>query len=112
MATNKGDLRTERRIAQARRGTLTFAEISVPCVIQDFSTTGFLIMCSKPFPAGTVLDLKSELYPNEVLTCKLEVRHVTDMCLGTKIVEISNPAARLCQRFIEEFYSERLKFGR
>ena len=105
------NLRAEARIAKGRKGTLTLGGAPVPCLIQDFSTKGFLIMCSKPFAAGEVLELKSELYPGIVLTCKIEVRHVTDMCLGTRIVEISDPALRLCRQFIEEHYSERLKFG-
>ena len=111
MAVSKPNLRGEPRVAQGRRGTLTAGEITTSCLIQDFSTNGFLIMCTKPFSVGDVLELKSELYPGRVLKCKIEVRHVTDTCLGTKVVEISEAASKLCQQFIEEHYSDRFKFG-
>jgi hypothetical protein len=109
----KADSRTEKRINQGRRGTLTASGASTPCVIQDMSTRGFLIMSTKPFDVGQVAQLKSELYPGQVLTCDIEVRHVTDegCCLGTRIVEISPAASNLCRQFIEEHYAERLKFG-
>jgi hypothetical protein len=107
----KSDLRAEPRIPHSRRATLTAAGATAPCLIQDFSTNGFLIMCTKPFTVGDVLELKAELYPERFLECKIEVRHITDMCLGTKVVEISDTALKLCRQFIEEHYSERLKFG-
>lgn len=68
-------------------------------------------MCSKQFSVGDVLELKSELYPARLLLCKIEIRHISDMCLGTKIVEINDTGSRLCREFIEEHYSDRLKFG-
>ena len=108
---SKAEHRAEPRIAQGRRGTLTATGTPAPCLIQDFSTKGFLIMCTKPFAAGDVLDLKTELHPEKFLTCKIEVRHVTDTCLGTRIVEIQPPAMNLLRQFIEEHYSDRLKFG-
>lgn len=107
----KAELRKEPRIPRARKGTLVLAGLSVPCVVQDLSMKGFLIMCTKPFPVGAELELKSELYPDRFMTCKIRVRHVSDMCLGTEIIEISERSKRLCQEYIEEHYSERLKFG-
>ena len=107
----KSDLRAEPRIPHARRGTLTVAGASIPCLIQDFSTKGFLIMCTRQFSVGDVLELRSELYPEKVLQCKIEIRHISDNCLGTLIVEISDSSLKLCRQFIEEHYSDRLKFG-
>src|SRR5215217_6187745 len=106
---NKADLRSEPRIPKGRKGTLTASGTAAPCVIQDFSTHGFLIMCTKPFAVGEVLELKSELYPDKFLTCRIEVRHVSESCLGTRIVEITGSAANLCRQFLEEHYSDRLK---
>jgi hypothetical protein len=107
----KAELRKEPRIPRGRKGTLIIAGMSVSCVVQDLSTKGFLIMCTRPFPVGTELELKSELYPERFMTCKIRVRHVSDMCLGTEIVEMSESSLRLCREFIEEHYSERPKFG-
>lgn len=83
----------------------------IPCLIQDVNTKGFLIMCTKPFSVGDILELRTELYPEKFLQCKIEIRHVTDNCLGTLIVEISESGLNLCKRFLEEQYSDRLKFG-
>jgi hypothetical protein len=108
----KADLRTERRLQAGRRATLTLQGTTSACLIQDVSTKGFLIMASKEFAVGDLVDLKCELNPGKVLECKIEVRHRTsDGCLGTQIVEINEPAKRLCEQFIEEHYAERLKFG-
>ena len=106
----KAEARAEPRLAHSRKGTLTLGGISSACLVQDVSTKGFLIMSSKPFKVGDVLDLRCELFPAQMLECKIEVRHITDDCLGTRIVEITEAAARLCRQFIEEHYADRLKF--
>ena len=54
---------------------------------------------------GAVMELKCELYPERILQCSIEVTHVTDSCMGTKIVQISGYAANLCREFITEHYS-------
>ena len=110
MAVKKSDTRTEPRLAHARKGTLTKEGQSSACLVQDVSTKGFLIMATKPYTVGDVLELKSELIKGQFLECKIEVRHITDDCLGTRIVEISDANARLCRQFIEEHYADRLKF--
>lgn len=108
---DKSDLRKESRLALARRATLTFAGKSSPCLIQDFSAKGFLIMSTKQFSVGNILELNLELYPGQLLACKIEVRHNTDNCLGTMIVEMSESQSRLCGQFVDEHYADRLKFG-
>ncbi len=110
MAVKKSEARIEPRLAHSRKGTLTKGGTSSACLVQDVSTKGFLIMATRPFVVGDVLELKSELLPGRALECKIEVRHITDDCLGTRIVEISDANARLCQQFIEEHYADRLKF--
>ena len=107
----KPESRAEPRISHARRGTLTVAGASIPCLIQDISSRGFLLMCTRQFSVGDILELRSELYPEKILQCKIEIRHISDDTLGTLIVEISDSALKLCRQFIDEQYSERLKFG-
>ena len=106
----KAEARTEPRLAHSRKGTLTLGGTSSACLVQDVSTKGFLIMATKSFNVGDVLELRSELFPGKTLECKIEVRHITDECLGTRIVEISESSARLCQQLIEEQYADRLRF--
>ena len=106
----KAEGRKEPRLPHSRKGTLTLGAASCACLVQDVSTKGFLIMSTKPFKVGDILDLKCELFPGKMLECKIEVRHITDDCLGTRISDISDAAARLCQQFVEEHYADRLKF--
>ena len=107
----KKEMRTEPRLMRGRKATVALGESASPCVIQDFSTKGFMVMATKKFSVGDVVELRTELYPGQILECKVEVRHVSDdNCLGTRIVEISEAAARLCQHFMEEHYADRLKY--
>lgn len=78
---------------------------SYPCLIQEFSSKGFLIMSSVKAQLGDKLELKCELYPERFLQCKVEVRHINDDCLGTKIVEVSDAGLTLCRQFIDEHVS-------
>lgn len=101
----KLELRAEVRVPITHRGTLISPSMPIPCLIQEFSTKGFLIMCTSKFQVGDILELKCELYPERFLQCKIEVRHINDDCLGTKIVEASDAALMLCRQFIEEHFS-------
>ena len=108
----KSNQRGEPRLQQARRAKLTAGGETSACLIQDVSTRGFLIMATKQFNVGDVMELKSEFQAGQIFECKIQVRHTTsDGCLGTQIVEINDASARLCQQFIEEHYADRLKFG-
>jgi hypothetical protein len=107
----KAELRSEARLRQTRKGTVVVAGATSPCLIQDMSTKGFLLMSTQDFSIGEVLELSTELYPGQVLKCKVEVRRRDEDCYGTMIVEISEASARLCRQFVEEIYSDRLKFA-
>jgi PilZ domain len=99
------ELRAELRFPITQRGTLGGPGVSFPCLIQDFSSNGFLIMCTAMVQVGDILELKCELYPNRILDCKIEVRHINNDLLGTKIVEMSKEGAMLCRQFIDEHVS-------
>jgi hypothetical protein len=105
---NPNNKRSELRISMSRRATLHYNGNTVPCLIEDFSSAGFFIVCTKKLVVGQVLELKCELYPDRHLQCKIEIRHINDTCLGTKIVEISEAGKSLCAQFLEEHYSENL----
>jgi len=102
------ELREEVRVPITHKGMLGAPWDSVaanPCLIQEFSSKGFLIMSTVKAQPGDTLELKSELYPARFLRCKVEVRHVNDDCLGAKIVEVSDAGLRLCRQFIDEHVS-------
>ena len=107
----KKEMRSEPRLPERRRGTLTVDGVTSPCLFQDFSTKGFLLMSTKQFVVGDIVELSTELYPGQFLKCKVEVRRVDGDCYGTMIVDISEPCARLCRQFVAEIYSDRLKFA-
>jgi len=119
MAAMKGrELRAEARIAVKEKATLksgasTAGSLSAgddwfPCVVQDMSDSGFLILCSKELAVGQVLDFRCGLFPEKTLTCKIEVRHVSARGAGTKVVEIGERGANLIKLYLEEQYSLKL----
>ena len=118
MAAMKGrELRAEARIsvkekASLRDGGLVAAATAddgwFPCVVQDMSDSGFLILCSKEVPVGQILEFRCQLFPEKTLNCKIEVRHVGPHGTGTKVVEIDNRGSNLVKLYLEEQYSLKL----
>lgn len=107
------DLRAEVRIPVSQRGTLNTGDAWFPCLIVDMSDNGILIMSNRELPVGQVLEYRCELFPGRFLECKLEVVHVDDTGLGTKIIEIDKRGMSLCKLFLEEQYAHKLdKIGR
>jgi hypothetical protein len=68
-----------------------------------------LILTNERYASGEVLELECELYPQQVINCKIQVRHVDDTCIGTLIVDISPQAASLLGRFLQEHDSRKPK---
>lgn len=99
MKTN--DLRAEVRVPILHRGMLGSTDEWHHCMIEDMSTTGFLIITTIQLGVGSVLELKCELFPGQVLHCMVQVRHVSDDCVGTMIVVITDEGINLCRRYIE-----------
>ena len=102
------DLRADMRIPVNQRGTLNSGDAWFPCLIEDMSESGILIMSNREFSVGQVLDFRCEVFTGKMLECKLEVRHVEETSLGTKIIEIDEEAISLCHDFLEEQYGHRL----
>jgi PilZ domain len=100
--------RNEPRIELTRRATLLVGAASVPCLLQNCSGKGFFIVSNHQFLIGQFLELKCELYPGKILHCRVEVRHIDETCVGTKIVSISTRGIALLQQFLEEYYSLKL----
>lgn len=72
------------------------------CMIEDISTSGFLIITTVRLGVGSLLELRCELFPGRVLQCMVEVRHVSDDCVGTMIIVITDEGIDLCRRYIDE----------
>ena len=109
MAAMKGrELRAGARLAVKERASLNSGDAWFPCMVQDMSDGGFLILCSKELKVGQVLDFKCQLMPERTLTCKIEVKHVSPSGMGTKVVEIDGRGTRLLELFLQEQYSLKL----
>ena len=106
---NDTELRAELRAAVTRRGALTAGGDSYPCVVQDMSDSGLLIMCTRPLIVGQTLQFKCELFPDQVLECMIEVVHIGEAGVGTKIIEIDDPGAKLVQLFLQEHFTGTVK---
>jgi len=102
----KRDLREEFRIPLRRNGWLSSSDTWVPCIIENVSAQGFLIMSNTTFPAGAVVVLKCELFPQRFLQCRIQVVHITDTCMGVKIIEMNGYAFAIFREFFEEYYAK------
>ena len=73
------------------------------------SDNGFLLICGKTVPVGQLLQFRCELFPQKNLECKIEVKHVSEDVLGTKIVEIDKQGSGLVQSYLQELYSHTMR---
>lgn len=108
VAMRTKELRAEARVEVRQRGNLNAGEEWFPCLVQDMSTIGFLLLCSRDLTVGQTLEFRCQLFPDKLLTCKLEVVHVTDGNVGTKIIDIEPKGTDLCQLFLQQQYSDKL----
>jgi hypothetical protein len=67
----------------SRRATLLVGGASVPCLLQNFSGKGFFIISNQQFA-------------------------ISETCVGTKIMSISEEGRVLLQQFLQEYYSLKL----
>jgi len=109
MAAMKGrDVRAEARITVKEKASLCMGDVWFPCVIQDMSDSGFLILCGKELAVTQLLDFRCELFPERTLNCRIEVRHISSAGIGTKVAEIDGRGRSLLTLYLEEQYSLRL----
>ena len=99
--------REEPRISLMRSGELGSGTATAPCLLQDLSSKGFRIRTDQKYSVGQVLVFVCELAPAKILHCKIEVRHVFEACIGTKIFEMSSAAAALFNAFLKDLEAGR-----
>ncbi len=99
------DLRGDERICIIRRGWLSWEDKLLPCLIENMSTQGFLLMSNTTFPVDSVVGLRGEFYPDRFVECKIRIAHITDCCMGAQIVEMNAHSQSLCREFMCEYYS-------
>ena len=107
------DLRAEARIPVKEKGALSAGSLGIedswfPCMVQDMSDNGMLVLSGQELAVGQVLDFRCELFPQKTLKCKIEIKHVSATGCGAKIIEIDGRGAALCQLYLQEQYSLKL----
>ncbi len=107
------DLRAEARIPVKEKGSLSAGSLGTedawfPCMVQEMSDNGLLILSGKDLSVGQVLDFKCELFPQKTLNCKVEIKHVSATGAGAKIVEIDKRGASLVELYLQEQFSLKL----
>lgn len=113
MAATKGsELRAGARLRIKERASLNSGDAWFPCVVQDMSDSGFLILCGKELAVGQLLDFRCALFPEKTLNCRIEVRHVGPSGIGTKVTEIDARGSSLLKLYLEEQYSLKLNSKR
>ena len=89
------------RFPHNRRGELSYNGSRFPCLIQDISISGFLIICARNPVVEQELDLRFELTHGHVHQCKVQVKHIDDGCLGSVITDVGENEGRMFKRFVE-----------
>ena len=101
------DMRANARVQVSRKGALKSGNFWFPCLIENMSENGLLVMSNRVFPVGQVLEFRCELFPRKLLNCKLKVKHVHDTVLGTQVIEIDQTDNGTYQMFLGEQYAHR-----
>ena len=101
------ELRRQARDPISQRAQLNYDGTWVPCLIQDMSTDGFGIMCTRRLLVGQVAELRCEPYPGKEFQCQFEIRHAGDSHLGVLITEIDETGRSLCMQLMHDFHSDR-----
>lgn len=109
----ESEMRREPRITMNKRGSVSAAAMSWrPCLIQDLSLHGMLVMCTRPHAVNEVLTVACEISPKQILKCKVKVQHASDMCHGGPILEIDDADKKTYARYIEELCALKSYEGR
>ena len=107
-APDNENLRRSQRLLLTPRGEVSDGTTSVKALLQDVSSGGMLLICSKVYTPGQTLTLKFQVSTGTIVECQVEVRHSSDMGTGVRIVTISEQHRRAYDRYLQEYYSSHL----
>ncbi len=101
---NTPESRRDPRFPISRRGELSYKGSRFPCLIQDISFRGLLVICARYPVAGPELGLTFELESQKMYRCKIIIRHVDNGCLGSEIIEVGQHEDKIYQQFIQKHF--------
>ena len=88
------DARSEARVPSSQKGVLRNKDIWSRCLIQDVSSKGFMILCDyksavgdMPPNIGEFLNLNWFAGDDEIVYCRIQVRHITDGYFGALVID-------------------------
>lgn len=90
----------------AIKGIVSHDAISLPCLCEDISEEGFLLLWSGTAKVGNRINVKLKL-SNGTIFCVAEVKWCSDEVMGCHIVEISKSDSMRLKVFIEDYYSKK-----
>jgi len=106
MNRTKRELPRYRRFPYSRRGELSYEGTYFPCLIQDISAKGLLIVCARDIVVGQELMVSFELIPGHVYRSTIRVQHIGDGCFGAKIIAAGEHDEQVFGQYVEKRFKE------
>lgn len=107
-SSNKTNQRRAPRLQLTPKGEISDGATTVKALLQDISDDGMLLICSKDFAVGKVIELKFHMPSGASIECTCEVRHSSDMGTGVKIVAMTDQHRRAYEQYLQEYFSQHL----
>jgi len=105
-ATSTTDEHRDPRISVTDiRGIVSQSEISLPCLFQNVSERGFLLLWSGTTKLGNHINVELKLSSGSIF-CVAKVMWISDDVMGCRILEISDCCGLRLKLFIEEHYAK------
>jgi len=105
---DREDLRRTQRLLVTPKGEISDGTGTVKALIQDVSDEGLLLVCSRTYTPGQIVNLKFQVSTGTIIDCQVEVRHSSDMGTGVRITAMSEQHRRAYDRYLQEYFAQHL----
>ena len=68
----------------------------------NIGSKGFLIEAKTGLPRGQVVQLAVRLYPDKLVKCTVQIKHVNAQRLGAMVLDMADGDRAVCQQFMAE----------
>ena len=103
MMRTPSERRAEQRLDVDLSGTLSVGEASAVCSIRNMCSKGFLIVAkTKGLPRDQAVQLAVHLYPDKLVSCTGQVKHVDAQRLGAMVLDMADGDQAVCRQFTSE----------
>jgi hypothetical protein len=101
MAQRPSERRAEERIDVKLEATLSVAGAAHDCVILNVCSNGFLLQAHQNIRVGEVAELQVSLYPDQPITCTVQIKHVNADRRGAVVLKMSECDRQAYRTFVE-----------